>query len=76
MGRVLLWSGAVLLAVALITMGVGLLLNLLGARAGRLLPGDIVISRPGFVFAFPLATSLLVSLLLTLLLWALHAWRR
>ena len=76
MGRALLWSGAALPAVGLIAMGVGLLLSLLGARAGRLLPGDSVISRPGFVFAVPLATSLLVSLLLTLLLWALRAWRR
>jgi DUF2905 family protein len=35
---------------------------------GRL-PGDIVIRRPGFTFAFPLVTCLLLSLLLTLLLW-------
>ena len=76
MGRALLWSGLALLALGAITLGVGLLLALLGARGGRLLPGDIVISRPGFVLAFPLATSLLVSLLLTLLLWAIGAWRR
>ncbi len=35
---------------------------------GRL-PGDIVIRRPGFTCAFPLVTSLLLSLLLTLLFW-------
>jgi len=34
---------------------------------GRL-PGDIVISRPGFKFYFPLVTMLIISLLLTLIL--------
>jgi hypothetical protein len=33
------------------------------------LPGDYAIKRDGFTFYFPLATGLLVSLLLTLLLW-------
>lgn len=35
---------------------------------GRL-PGDIVIDRPGFKFFFPLATMIVVSLVLSLLLW-------
>ncbi len=35
---------------------------------GRL-PGDVVVRRPGFTFAFPIVTCLLLSLLLTLLLW-------
>jgi hypothetical protein len=35
---------------------------------GRL-PGDIHIVREGFSFHFPLTTSILVSLLLTLLIW-------
>ena len=33
------------------------------------LPGDIVIDRPGFRFYFPLATMLIVSLLVSFLLW-------
>jgi len=37
---------------------------------GRL-PGDIVIERKGFTLYLPLATSLLVSLGLTLVLWLL-----
>jgi hypothetical protein len=37
---------------------------------GRL-PGDIVIEREGFTLYLPLATSLLVSLGLTLVLWLL-----
>ncbi len=35
---------------------------------GRL-PGDIVISRENFRFYFPITTSILVSLVLTLLVW-------
>ncbi|MDW6021717.1 DUF2905 domain-containing protein [Mesorhizobium sp. BAC0120] len=35
---------------------------------GRL-PGDIVVDRPGFTFYFPLATSIIVSVVLSLLLW-------
>ncbi len=35
---------------------------------GRL-PGDIVIHRENFRFYFPVTTSIVVSLLLTLLLW-------
>jgi hypothetical protein len=39
---------------------------------GRL-PGDISIERENFSFHFPLMTSLIVSLVLTLLLWW---WRK
>lgn len=39
---------------------------------GRL-PGDIVIERENFTFYFPLATSILLSLLLSLLFWL---WRK
>lgn len=35
---------------------------------GRLLPGDIVIQRPGFSFYFPLATCLLISVVLSAIL--------
>ena len=38
---------------------------------GRL-PGDINIERGGWSFHFPLATSLLISLVLTLVLWLLR----
>lgn len=37
---------------------------------GRL-PGDIIIQRKNFTFYFPLATSILLSILLTLLFWIL-----
>lgn len=38
---------------------------------GRL-PGDIVVEREGFRFYFPVVTSLLLSLLLTLILWFIN----
>ncbi len=39
-----------------------------GLRLGRL-PGDLRVERGTFRFYFPLATSLLVSVVLTLLFW-------
>lgn len=38
---------------------------------GRL-PGDIIIQRKNFTFYFPLATSVLLSILLTLILWIIR----
>ena len=38
---------------------------------GRL-PGDIHIQRDGFNFYFPLTTSIVVSLVITLILWLLR----
>jgi hypothetical protein len=46
----------------------GLLWPRVSRSVGRL-PGDIVVRRPGFTFAIPIVTCLLVSLLLILLLW-------
>ncbi|OGG00756.1 MAG: hypothetical protein A3F83_01875 [Candidatus Glassbacteria bacterium RIFCSPLOWO2_12_FULL_58_11] len=60
--------GRVLLIFGLVLAGVGLLL-ILGPKIPWLghLPGDIVIKRDNFTFYFPLATCLLISVLLTLL---------
>ncbi|HXH63972.1 MAG TPA: DUF2905 domain-containing protein [Mariprofundaceae bacterium] len=63
---------------ALIILGIVLLLAGLAwpwiakLRLGRL-PGDIVIERDHVRFYFPIVTSLLISLILTLLLWL---WRK
>jgi hypothetical protein len=58
--------GKLLLIGGLVVAGVGLLM-MAGNPFGRL-PGDIVIRRGGGTFYFPLATSILVSIILTLLL--------
>ncbi|QIX60448.1 DUF2905 domain-containing protein [Hymenobacter sp. BT18] len=62
----------------------GLSLVLLGAflwlGGGRLLgwfghlPGDIRVERPGFRFYAPIVSMLLVSLLLSALLWLWRRW--
>jgi hypothetical protein len=65
LGRLLLVTAAVLAV-----LGLGLILaeRFPGLRIGRL-PGDIRVERGGFRFYFPLATSILASVVLTLLLW-------
>jgi len=58
-----------LLLIGVILVVLGGLLLLVGKVPflGRL-PGDIVIERKNFTFYFPLATSILLSIVLTLLL--------
>ena len=55
----------------LVVIGLGIaalgLFMMLGVPLGRL-PGDFVIRRGNFSFYFPLATSIVVSILLTLLM--------
>jgi len=65
--------GKLLLGLAAILAVVGVLLMLsekAGLRIGRL-PGDIVVEREKFRFYFPLATSILLSVVLTLVFWLL-----
>lgn len=57
----------------LLVAGIALLLTaiawpLLSRYFGRL-PGDVVVRRPGFTFVFPIVTCLVLSLVVTLLLW-------
>jgi Protein of unknown function (DUF2905) len=60
-------------------IGVGLLVAVVGVVllfAGRIpwlgrLPGDIVVERGNWSFYFPLATSLLLSIVLSLIFWIL-----
>ena len=61
--------GKLLIVAGVALAGLGLLLLVAGRIpfAGRL-PGDVVIERGNWSFYFPLATSILLSLLLTLLL--------
>jgi len=58
--------GKLLVVVGLIIAGIGMLV-MLGVPVGRL-PGDITVRRGNFTFYFPLATSIIASILLTLLL--------
>jgi DUF2905 family protein len=62
--------GKLLIVFGLLIAGVGVLLVVAGRLPwiGRL-PGDIHIQRGNFTFYFPLATSILVSVALTLIFW-------
>lgn len=70
-GRLLLLFGGLIMLAGLAFLALGRL-----GWQGRLLPGDIVIRRPGFVFVFPIMTSLVLSAALTVLMWILAQWRR
>jgi hypothetical protein len=58
--------GKLLVIIGLVIAGIGLLI-MAGIPFGRL-PGDIVVRRGSGTFYFPLATSILLSIILTLLL--------
>lgn len=58
MGKLLVIGGLVITLIGLVMMA--------GLPVGRL-PGDFTFRRGNFTFYFPLATSILVSLILTLL---------
>jgi len=67
LGKLLLLIGGLLAALGLLLIVFEKL-----PWVGRL-PGDILIKRDGFVFYFPIATMLLLSLIATLLLnWLLR----
>jgi hypothetical protein len=63
--------GRTLIVLGLIVIALGVLISLgerLPIRLGRL-PGDIVVRGKHSVFYFPLVTSLLLSAVLSLILW-------
>jgi len=65
--------GKFLIILGIIIAGVGALLLLFrhtGFPLGRL-PGDIIIQKKNFTFYFPLATSILLSIILSLILFLL-----
>jgi hypothetical protein len=62
-GRLILAAGLVLLVVGALFMLVGKI-----PWIGKL-PGDITIQRKNFALYFPLATSILISIVLTFLFW-------
>jgi hypothetical protein len=58
-----------LIVLGLLLVVVGLLWPWLSKLPWGRLPGDISIQRPGFSFHFPLMTSIVVSIVLTLIVW-------
>jgi hypothetical protein len=62
--------GKLLVFVGLVLVGLGLLV-MWGLPVGRL-PGDVVVRRGNFTFYFPIVTSILLSVLLTLVMYFLR----
>ncbi|MBI3804283.1 MAG: DUF2905 domain-containing protein [Nitrospirae bacterium] len=65
LGRILIFFG-----IFLALVGGGVLLAGKIPGLGRL-PGDILIQRKNFTFYFPIATSILLSVVLSLIFWLL-----
>ncbi len=65
--------GKWLIILGLIVTAIGLVLSFLGKLPwlGRL-PGDIFIKRENFAFYFPLATCLIISALISFILWLIR----
>ena len=71
LGRMLIFAGCVLIVAGALVLG----LNRLHLPLGRL-PGDMNWRGRNWSVSFPLTTSILLSVLLSLLLWAVGRFRR
>jgi hypothetical protein len=71
LGRTLIFLGLLLVVVGVLLVG----LNRLHLPLGRL-PGDFNWRGRGWSVSFPLATSILLSVLVSLLLWVFTRFRR
>lgn len=71
LGKLLIVLGAIVLVAGVVLF----LLGRTGLPLGRL-PGDIVYRGKNTTFYFPLATSILLSLVLTVVLYLIGRWRR
>jgi len=58
----------IIFGIIIVAVGVLLLISVKIPWIGRL-PGDIIIQKKNFTFYFPLATSILISVVLTLFFW-------
>jgi H+/Cl- antiporter ClcA len=71
LGKAIIVLGAILVAVGLLLV----LLGRTGLPIGRL-PGDILYRRRNFAFYFPLTTSILLSIVLSLVFYFLSRMHR
>jgi Protein of unknown function (DUF2905) len=70
LGRMLIIAGSLLLVVGLLVVGLGRLHIPLGR-----LPGDISLRGRNWSFSFPIVTCILLSALLSLVLWLVNRFR-
>jgi hypothetical protein len=64
----------ILIGLGLLLVVTGLLWPVLSKLGLGRLPGDIVVERDGFSLHLPLATSILVSAVFSLILWLFGRW--
>lgn len=62
----------ILIIVGIAVVLIGLAWPWLGKLPLGRLPGDIVVSRPGFKFYFPITTMVLLSIILSIILWMIR----
>jgi hypothetical protein len=58
----------ILIIIGLVVLLAGLLWPWLGKIPLGRLPGDIIISKPGFTFYFPITTSIIVSIVIAIII--------
>lgn len=67
-------TGKILIGLGVILVIAGIVVLLVGRFPGfKPMPGDMVIKKENFTLYFPLGTSILLSILLTL---AIYLWRK
>ena len=69
LGKILIIAGVSIAIVGILIIAAGRIPNI-----GRL-PGDIYIQRKNFTFYFPLATSVIISIVLSVLFWLIFRRR-
>lgn len=62
-----------LIILGLVLVAIGVLWPLIQRLGLGRLPGDIVVEREGFSFYFPIVTSIIISVVLSLVLWLLNS---
>ena len=68
--------GKWLVGLGIVIVALGLLMLLLGRIGLFRLPGDLQLGGRNWRIYFPLATCVILSILLTLILWLIHYFRR
>jgi uncharacterized protein HemY len=70
LARILILLGVVLVVAGLVLLGIQKL-----PFSGKL-PGDLLIKRGNFTFYFPLATSIIISIIVSLILYLIGKFRQ
>ncbi len=67
--------GKMLIFFGVIMVIIGGLIIIFGRMGLGRLPGDIVIQKKNFTFVFPLASCIIISVILTVIMWIIFRFR-